>query len=142
MLYSDDAKVEEDVEVGNDLNENDVVEVDVDLVDVGLDAIDVSVGNLCDDAVVDVDVLLDDVDVDDSSDFFANNDDVDVVVVHLIDVVVDDVMNDNIDDGVESCDVDDDSAVVAVDELSKGDADGDNDDDDDDDDDGNDVARR
>ena len=38
MLYGDDAKVE-DVEVGNDLNENDVVEHDAGFVDVDLDAL-------------------------------------------------------------------------------------------------------
>ena len=74
MLCSDDAKVEEDVEVGNIVNENDVVEDDVDLVDVDIDAIDVNVGNLCDDVVVDVDVLLDDVDVDASLNFFVDDD--------------------------------------------------------------------
>ena len=36
-------------------------------------------------------------------------------------MVVDDVVNDNVDDDVGSYDVDDDSAVVVVDELSKGD---------------------
>ena len=72
-----------------------------------------------------MDVLLDDVDVDDSPDSFVDNDDADVVVVNLIDVVVDDVVNGNVDDDVESYDVADDSAVVVVDELFKGDADDD-----------------
>ena len=114
-LRGDDAKAE-DVEVGNDLNENDVVESDVDFVDVNLDAIHVNVGSLYDD-VVDVYLLLVDVDVDDSPDFFADV------------VVVDDVVNDNVNDDVESYDVDDDSAVVDVDELFKGDANNDDDDD-------------
>ena len=52
----------------------------------------------------------------------------------LLDVVVDDVVNDNVDDDVGSYDVDKDSAVVVVDELSKGDVN------DDDFDDGNDAA--
>ena len=118
--------MEEDVEVGNVLNEDDVVEDDVDLVEVDLDPIDVNVGRFCSDAVVvDVDVLLDDVDVNDSPDSFVDGDEADVVVVNLIDVVVDDVVNGNVDDNVESYDVDDDSAVVVVDELFKGDVDDD-----------------
>ena len=46
-------------------------------------------------------------------------------------MVVDAVVNDDVDDHVESYDVDDDSFVVVVDELFKDDADGDNDDDND-----------
>ena len=81
-----------------------------------------------------MDVLLDDDDADDSPDSFVNDDDVDIEVVNLIDVVVDDVVNDNVDDDVESYDVDDNSAVVVVDEFFKGDVD------DDDYDDGNDSV--
>ena len=40
-------------------------------------------------------------------------------------MVVDDVVNDNIDDDVGGYDVDEDSAVVVVDELFKGDVDDD-----------------
>ena len=77
-----------------------------DFVDVDLDVIDVNVGSsLCDDVVVDVSLLLVDVDVDDSPDFFADV------------VVVDDVANDNVNDDVEGYEVDDDSAVVVVDEF-------------------------
>ena len=65
--------------------------------------------------------------VDDSPDFLVDNHDTKVVVVNLIDVVVDDVVSEDVSDGVESYDVDDDSALVVVDELFKGDADGDND---------------
>ena len=117
MLYSDDAKVEEDVEVRSDLSEDDVVEDDVNFVGADLDAIDVNVGSLCDDVVVDVDVLLDDVDVDAFLNFLADDDDADVVLVNIIDVAEGDVVNDNVDDNVGSYDVDDDSAVVVVDEL-------------------------
>ena len=50
--------MEEDVEVGNVLNEDDVVEDDVDLVEVDLDAIDVNVGRLCSVVVVEVDDVM------------------------------------------------------------------------------------
>ena len=111
------------------MSEDNVVGDDVDLVEVDLDAIDVNVCNLCDDVVVDVNVLLDDVDVDAFLNFFADDDDARVVVVNFFDVVVDDVANDNVDVDAESYDVDDDFAVVVMDELFEGDVDGDNDDD-------------
>ena len=71
------------------MSEFDFVEDDVDL-----DAMDVNVGSLCDDVVVDVDVLLNDVGVGDSPDSFVDDDDADIVVVNLIDIVVDNVVND------------------------------------------------
>ena len=64
-----------------------------------------------------MDVLLDDVDVGDSPDCFADDNDADIVVMNLLDAVVNDVVNDNVDD---------DSAIVVVDELCKGDVEDDN----------------